>query len=150
MSDLIRLGTGTIAAATLEGTSSYLVTNFPIQADMGSGDTWIAQQPNPPLLQNLIPSLEVGSGGYYGKFASQIEFSILTEDMRQYLHNTIMGGNPIAKVTAYLEHPLNGFGSYVGELITPYAANSQGGFSRYDASYYTRNIYLFQRASVVA
>ena len=58
-----------------------------------------------------------------------------------------MSGNPIAKATVYAEHPDNGFGVYTGELVTPYVANSEGAFNRYDANYYSNNVYPFRRAT---
>ena len=148
MSTSIRLAAGDITAYNLLNTSSYLVTNFPRQTDMDAVDQWLAVQPNPPLLQTFVQSLEVGSGGYYGKFATQIEFTFMTEDMRQYIYSTIMSSKPVAKVTAYLEHPTNGFGVYTGELVTPFAANSEGGFNRFDETMYTSNVYIFRRATL--
>lgn len=146
MSYDIRLANGDVTVSDLLGTDDYLVSNFPRQVDMQPIDQWLAVQPNEPLLQTFEPSLEVGSGNYYGLFATAIEFTTLTEGQRRYIHTTIMGGKPVAKVTAYLEHPINGFGVYTGQLLTPYAANSQG-FSRYDQRLYTINTYLFQRAT---
>jgi hypothetical protein len=146
MSYDIRIGAGDIPAYTLLTDDSYKVVNWTRQADMTPADQWLAVQPNPPLLQTFVPSLELGSGDYYGKFASQIEFTYLTEDMRQYIFNTIMGGKPVAKVTVYLEHPTNGFSVYTGQLVTPYAVG--GAFDRFDSNIYTSNVYPFQRGTL--
>ena len=67
--------------------------------------------------------------------------------MRQYIDTNIMSNNASAKVTAYLEHPINGFGVYVGELVTPYAANT-GTFNRFDNNIYSSNVYIFRRATL--
>lgn len=149
MSDLIRLAAGTIAAATLTSTSSYLVTNFPRQTDMPVSVYWSTSQPEIGVQQQVRNSLEVGSGGYYGKVSGIIEFFILTEDMRQYLYTTIMGSSPIAAVTAYLHHPVDGFQVYQGELLTPYAANAETSYTRFNDDFYTNNQYLFRRGTKV-
>ena len=147
MSYAIRLGAGNIPAYTFLNDDSYLISNWARVADMPAAIYWLATQPDLPLLQEYRPSLEVGAGRFVGRFASALTFWILTEDMRQYIHNTIMGGNPTAQVTAYLEHPINGFGVYVGELVSPYTANT-GTFTRFDQNIYSANTFPFQRATL--
>lgn len=149
MSDLIRLASGIVTAHTLLNTSSYLVTNFPRQTDMTASVSWTATQPENGVQQQVRTGAEIGSGGYYGKVSGVIEFFILTEDMRQYLHNTIMGGKPIASVTAYLHHPVDGFQVYQGELLSPYAANAETSYTRVNDDYYSNNQYLFRRGTKV-
>lgn len=146
MSYDIRLWNGDITAYDLLNTDSYKVTNYTRQTDMTPSIQWLAVQPNPPLVQPFVQGLEVGTGKLYGKFASAIEFPMLTEDMRQYIDTNILGSNPIAKVTAYLEHPLNGFGVYTGELASPFVAG--GTFNRFDKNIYTNVVYPFRRATL--
>lgn len=148
MSYDIRIGAGDITAYDLLNTSSYLVSNWARQSDMIASDQWLCTQPDQPLLQPYVGSLEVGAGGYVGKFATQIMFPVLTQEQRQYIDTNILGGKPIAKVTAYLEHPINGFGVYTGELVSPYAANSEGSFSRFDKKRYFASVFEFRRATL--
>lgn len=147
MSTSIRIGAGNIPAYTFLNTSSYLVTNWTRQTDMRPGVDWLVTQPDQPMLQQYRPSLEIGAGRFVGRFATSLTFWFLTEDMRQYIDTNIMSNKPTAQVTAYVEHPINGFGVYVGELITPYAANT-GTFRRFDQNIYTENTYLFARATL--
>ena len=149
MSNLIRLVSGVVSAYTLLNTPSSLVENFPRQTDMTPAVSWSASQPEFGVQQQIRTGAEIGSGGYYGKLSGVLEFFILTEDMRQYLHNTIMGGKPIASVTAYLHHPVDGFQVYQGELLTPYAANAETTHTRVNDDYYTNNQYLFRRGTKV-
>lgn len=147
MSYSIRLGAGNIPAYTLLNDDSYLISNWTRQTDMTPAVYWLATQPDQPVLQEFRNSLEVGAGRYYGRFATALTFWILTEDMRQYIDTNIMNGNPTAQVTAYVEHPINGFGVYVGELVSPYTANTAT-FTRFDQNIYTGNTFVFRRASL--
>jgi hypothetical protein len=146
MSRLIRLGAGNISAYDLLNTDSYLVTNFTYQSDMGNSIEWLCVQ-NTVLLQERRQGLEIGTGGYYGKPSCQIEFPSLTSLMRQYIDTEIMSNKPIAQVTMYLDHPINGFGVYTGELVSPFAVDAETTFDRYDSTYYNNNQYLFRRAT---
>lgn len=153
MSDLIRIAPGTITAYALLTTDSYLVSNWTRVSDMGIADEWSATQTDNPMLQEHVPSLEVGAGGFYGKHSGIITFSLLTPLMRDYLENTLLGGNGIAAVTAYLHSPRigdnNGFAVFQGEMISPYAVNAESSFRRFSDHYYTANDYIFRRGRLV-
>lgn len=151
MSDLIRIANGTVSPSTLLATASYLVSNWTRQTDMTAGDYWSCSQPEEgELKQEYRGGLEVGSGKFYGNVSGIFEFFILTEDMRQYIHSTIMNNQPVAPVTVYAHHAIDGFQVYQGELLTPYAANAESSYSRFDDAYYTNNQYLFRRGSRVS
>lgn len=150
MSNLIRIAAGNITANDLLTTSSHLVSNWTRQTDMSAAVQWRSSQPEFGVTQEFAAGLEVGSGKFYGKMSGVIEFFYLTEDMRQYIHNTIMASSPIAPITAYLHHPLDGFQAYQGELVTPFAANAETNYSRFDDSIYNNNQYLFRRGTQVS
>jgi len=150
MSDSIRLAAGTVSAATLLGSSSYLVINFPRQTDMSASVDWRSSQPEFGVSQEYVAGLEVGSGKFYGGVSGILEFYYMTEDMRQYIHATIMNNSPIAPVTVYLHHPLDGFQVYQGELVTPFAANAETAYSRFNDAVYSNNQYLFRRGTQVS
>ena len=75
----------------------------------------------------------------------------LDTEMREYLEETILGGNGIARVTAYLHDPRkgadSGFVALVGELISPYILNSEASYTRFSDRTYANNQYLFRRGS---
>ena len=151
MSSSIRLANGTLTANDLLTTSSYLVSNWTRQTDMmvSAAIQWRASQPENGVTQEMASSLEKGSGKFIGLVSGTIEFFYMTEDMRQYVHNTIMGGSPVSLVTAYLHHPLDGFQVYQGELLTPFAANAETPHTRFSDEIYTNNQYLFRRGTQV-
>ena len=69
--------------------------------------------------------------------------------MRQFIDTNIFASAPIAPVTAYLNHPIDGFQIYQGELVTPFAANSETSYTRFSDAIYTNNQYLFRRGTKV-
>ena len=149
MSTQIRLASGFITAFALLNDSATLVNNFPTQADQQIAYKWFARQPDKALQSAFRGGLEIGSGKLVGKFNSLMEFDVLTVEMRQYINTTIMGGNPSAQVTMYLAHPMNGFGAYQGELIDPFATNSDIAYDRFDDDQYNNVQYQFKRAVLV-
>lgn len=149
MSDSIRLASGTLTANDLLTTSSYLVNNWTRQTDMTAGVQWRCSQPENGVMQEMASSLESGSGKFIGLVSGVLEFFYMTEDMRQYVHTTIMGSSPVALVTAYLHHPIDGFQVYQGELVTSFAANAETSHTRFSDAIYTNNQYLFRRGTQV-
>ena len=145
MSLSIRLWNGTITANDLLTTSTYLVSNWTRQTDMSASIQWRCSQPENGVTQEMASSLESGSGKFIGQVSGTIDFFYMTEDMRQFVHNIIMGGSPVSLVTAYLHHPLDGFQVYQGELLTPFAANAETAHTRVNNDIYTNNQYLFRR-----
>lgn len=151
MSSLIRIAAGTVTENDLMNTSSYLVENWTRQTDMSTSDYWSCSQPEGgEFKQEFRAGLEVGSGKFYGLVSGILEFFVMTEDMRQYVHETIMSSKPIAAVTVYAHHAIDGFQVYQGELVTPFAANSEASYSRFDDAYYTNNQYLFRRGTRIS
>lgn len=150
MSELIRLGAGQIAAFDLLNTSGYLVSNFPRQSDMVASQYWSASQPNKMLLRETRPSLGRGGGNYYGGFSGAFNFFMLTEDMRHYIHNTIMGGKPYATVTVYMQTTVDdGFQVMVGELVNPFATNAESDYETFGYEMTHTNSYLFRRGRII-
>jgi len=150
MSRLIRLWNGTISENDLLNTSSYLVTSYTRQTDMAAATQWQASQPEFGVTQELAAGLEVGSGKFYGGVSGIIQFFYLTEDMRQFIDDNIMSNAPIAAVTAYLHHPIDGFQVYQGELVTPFAANAETSYTRFSDAIYSNNQYLFRRGTKIS
>lgn len=146
----IRLWNGTISENDLLNTSSYLVSNWTRQTDMSAGVQWRCSQPENGVMQEMASSLEKGSGKFIGQVSGVIDFFYMTEDMRQFVHDTIMGSSPVSLVTAYLHHPLDGFQVYQGELLTPFAANAETSHTRFSDAIYTNNQYLFRRGTRIS
>ncbi len=122
---------------------------------MQPANYWSASQPEgAELLRELVTGLGVGTGGYYGLYSGLIEFFILTPQMREYLEETILGGNGVAAVTVYLHNPRigtnSGFAAYQGELVSPYVLNSEASYTRFSDRTYANNQYLFRRGTVQA
>lgn len=154
MSRLIRIAAGAIDAYDLLSTDSYLVSEWARLDDMPSSVTWSASQPELGLLTEHVQGLGKGTGGFYGDASGIIEFFILTPYMRDYLENTLLGGNGIATVTAYLHNPRfadnDGFAVYQGVLLSPYLANADTAHTRFNDKMYTNNQYLFTRGTLTA
>ena len=152
MSSLIRIGAGTITAYDLLSDDSYLVSEWDRLSDMPSSVSWSASQPELGITAEWIGGLGKGTGGFYGGHSGIVEFFILTPLMRDYLENTLLGGNGIATVTVYLHNPRladnDGFAVYQGELLTPYAANAESSHTRFNDFAYTNNQYLFRRGTL--
>ena len=147
MSDLIRIGAGTITAYDLANTASYLVTNFTRQTDMTASDQWQASQPDKGLRSEYVSSIELGSGNLYGGYSGVIEFFHLTELMQQYIHTNILSDKPVAKVTAYLYNDFTrAWGAYVGELVSPHVANAEAEYTVFGRERYWNNQYVFRNA----
>lgn len=149
MSDLIRIAAGQVAAYDLLNTSSYLVSNFPRQSDMTSAQYWSASQPNKMLSRETRSSLGVGGGNYYGGYNGEIAFFMLTEDMRSYIHETIMSSKPYARVTLAAYTDMQGFQVLTGELINPFATNAESSYETFGYELTHTNVYLFRRGSVL-
>lgn len=150
MSEQIRLAAGFISANALLTDSSTLVINFPIQADQSIDKEWhVSQFENQPLQAVLRRGLERGTGKYVSKLSTVLQFMRCTLNMRQFIENTIMVGKPIAPVTMFLEHPVNGFGVYQGELSTPFARDSNLSYTRWDENQYLTIQYDFNRGVLV-
>lgn len=147
MSRLIRLTEGEIAANTLLSTSSYLVTNWARTADMGAADSWLAVQPEQGLVREQVQSLEVGAGGYYGRYSGVLEFFQLTTQMRDYIEDTILNGRGIGKISAFLHTPKSPFEMDVfwGQMISPFRTGNTDYF-RYSDGRYWNVQYVINRA----
>jgi hypothetical protein len=121
---------------------------------MSSSVSWSASQPELGVQSEFVAGLGKGTGGFYGGFSGVVEFFILTPMMRNYLESTLLGGNGIATVTAYLHNPRyadnDGFAVYQGELTSPYAANAESSYTRFNDFAYTNNQYLFRRGSITS
>lgn len=152
MSRLIRIAAGAIDAYDLLSTDSYLVSEWARLDDMPSSVSWSASQPELGLLTEHVQGLGKGTGGFYGDASGIIEFFVLTPYMRDYLENTLLGGNGIAPVTAYLHNPRfadnDGFAVYQGVLLSPYLANADTAHTRFNDKIYTNNQYLFTRGTL--
>jgi len=153
MSRLIRLAAGQVSAYDLLTTDSYLLHEWTRLSDMRSSVSWSASQPELGLLTEHVQGLGKGSGGFYGGASGIVEFFVLTPQMRDYLEATILGGNGIAEVTAYLHNPRfadnDGFAVYQGELLSPYIANADSSHTRFNDVAYTNNQYLFRRGTLI-
>lgn len=149
MSDSIRLAAGQVTAYDLLNTSSYLVTNFPRQTDMPASVRWTASQPNKMLQQETRASLGRSGGNYYGSYSGELSFFIFTEDMRQYIHETIMSSKPYATVTVYMATVLAGFQVLVGELVNPFAINADSDYKTMGYQITYNNTYLFRRGTIL-
>lgn len=148
MSNLIRVASGVLDAYTILNTSSYLVENWTRQSDMQPEDFWFTTQPEKGALQSFVGGLEVGSGGYYGKFSTIIEFFHCTPLMRDYIENTILDGNGTGVVTVAVHNPRYAdFQVYTGELISPFATNAEGSVTRDNDERYSNMQYLFKRGT---
>jgi len=147
MSDLIRLASGDVTAYDLLNTSSYLVINFTRQSDMSASDYWSATQPDKMVQAEFVGGIELGSGGYYGGYSGDVQFFILTPNMRSYLHTTIMASKPVAKVTMTLYNPIDGLSVYTGELVNPYALNAVTEYTPSGYDYTFSNIYRFRNGT---
>lgn len=146
MSKLIRLAAGLISANALLTDSSTLVNNFPLQSDQEADKEWrVSQFENQPLQATLRRGAERGTSKYVSRFSTVIQFMRLTLGMRQFVENTIMLGKPSATVTMFLEHPVDGFGVYQGELTTPFAVGSDLSYIRWDENQYLTVQYGFGR-----
>lgn len=147
MSTAIRLAAGNITAYDLLNTESYLIRNWTRQSDMSPAIQWLAVQPNKPMARVARPSLEIGVGRYYSKFASDIQFPVMTKGMIQYVATNIFGGNDNSsvQVTAYVEEPKLGFAVFTGELIDAFANDS---YTRFDENKYYGVTYPFVRATL--
>lgn len=146
MSDLIKIANGSVDAIDLD--STFLVINFTRQTDMKSGDAWLASQPEFGVEAELVNSIELGSGDFYGGVSGIISFHILTEDMRQFIRSTVLGGSPISIVTVSLHDPQLGQTIYEGELVSPFATNRAASYVRFDEAYYYNVEYLFRNGQV--
>jgi hypothetical protein len=153
MANEIRIAAGTVDAYDLLSTDSYLVSEWTRTSDMPPSVQWSATQPDKGVLGEFIAGLGKGTGGFYGGVSGVIEFFLLTPLMREYLETTLLGGNGIATVTAYLHNPRlgdnSGFAVYQGELLSPYIANSEAEHTRFNNVMYSNNQYLFKRGELV-
>lgn len=144
MSDLIRLAPGQVTAYELLSNDNYLVKNWARVSDMTPAIYWSCSQPETGMVRPMRESLEVGVGKYVGMYAGDIQFFLATPLMRSYLEDTILGGNPKARVTGYFHTP-HGFKVLSGELLSPYVANAVTTYSRFNDTMYSNNVYRFQR-----
>lgn len=154
MSDLIRIAQGHVSAYTLLTTDSYLVSNWARTSDMKSHISWRCSQPEGGELRTeFVQGLGVGTGGFYGGYSGILEFMLLTPQMRNYIEETLLYDAGISAVTVYAHAPHfgdnEGFAVFQGELVSPYAINAEGSYSRFSDRHYTNNQYLFRRGNLV-
>lgn len=156
MSDsYIRIASGLKTAYQLLTTDSYLVTAWTRTSDMlNKSLQWSASQPDKGLQAEIVPSLGIGGGGYYGFYSGTINIFIATPDMRQYLFETLMGSNPIAAVTAYLHVPNGGYEFdemqvVYGELVWPMASNAETEYTRFNNHIYHTITLTLRRARIL-
>jgi hypothetical protein len=103
-SSTIRIAAGFVSPATILGSSSYLVSEFPIQSDNTNYPYWEAIVDGGIRDGSIVRSLS-GSGGLYGKYSGTLTLSRFTPDMQAYWFTTIMQNKYVAPVTIYFYHP---------------------------------------------
>lgn len=101
--DVIRIGAGTLSKSTILGSSSYLITNFPVQSDNLSYPYWQAYIDQGMSNGNIIQALS-GAGGLYGKLSFNLTLLKMTPDMLDYWFVNIMASQYVAPVTIYGYH----------------------------------------------
>lgn len=128
----IRLASGIVAPNTLLTTDSYLVTNWSRVSDMPASIDWTVSQSDKGAQRRFSPSLSLGSGKRLGKYSTLLSFFQLTTLMRSYIEDTILSGNGIGVVTAYVATPNDSevFAVYTGELTSPYHLESDLSYTR--------------------
>jgi hypothetical protein len=142
------MATGTVTAYDLLNTSSNLLSNWTRQSDQTVD--WIATLPEFGMRRPLAGGLDIGSGKFTGLYSAIIEFPFLTENMQQYIHTTLMEDSPIAIVTVYAYDDYARAASvFTGELVAPYAANSEQSYSPFGSSLFTNNQYLFRAGTKI-
>lgn len=84
MNNAHRLRAGTHAVVDL--TSTYAISNFPLQADMGAINAWYCNStpPRPQQIRQAISGKQLGQGYY----TSRLEFDIMTHGMVSYMLTT--------------------------------------------------------------
>ena len=150
MSKLIRIAPGTVTALDLLADAASVVIDWTRQTDMSARDHWQVSQPQFGVKAEMVPSLEKGTGALYGGYSGVLDFFTLTEDMQNYIRDTIMGTSPIGLVTAYLYDDYNRqFNVFQGELISPHLANAETEYTPFGFDRFTNNQYLFRRGTLV-
>lgn len=154
MSQLIRIASGAVSAYDLLNDENSLVINWTRYDDMPTAVYWSASQPEFGVQAEFVAGLGKGTGGFYGGYSCVLQFFLMTAQMRDYVENTLLNGNGIGRVTAYLHNPRftdnDGFAVYQGELVSPFAANAESTYTRYGEKLYSNNQYLFRRGTLVS
>lgn len=93
------LATGTLFED--EMTSAYAIEDFPRQSDMVPGIDWLRPNSESDVIERGVELVESISSRVvaYGGPALTWHWQGLTAGMMAYLVNTVMGGNPSARVT---------------------------------------------------
>ena len=150
MNKLIRIAPGIVTAFDLLADATSVVIDWTRQTDMNGRDQWQVSQPQFGVRAEVVPSLEKGSGRFYGGYSGVLDFFTLTEDMQNYIRDTIMGDSPIALVTAYLYDDYNRqYAVFQGEMLSPHLANAEGEYSPFGFERFVNNQYLFRRGTLV-
>lgn len=105
-SAIIRLAAGTLSASTILGSSSYLISNFPIYSDSLQRE-WLAYMEGGINDGVVIEALD-GSGGLFGNSSGTLSFAWLSPAMLNYLFVTIFESKYINSVTMVVYHPRYG------------------------------------------
>lgn len=147
--DNIRLATGHIDAYDLANTDSHLVTNWTRTNDMTASDHWHATQPDQGVQRIHRRSREIGAGGFYGGYSGILEFFTLTTGMIEYIEDTILGGNGISKATIFVRIGKQSYKYFQGELVSPFALDSESDYTTAGETYTTNTQYLFRRGTEV-
>ena len=139
-----RIASGDVTAYALVNTSSYLLSNWTIQTDQNNVE-WRASMPEYGMRAPFVGGLELGSGVLYGNYSGVIEFFLLTQNMQQYIHTSILNDKPIEIVTVYAYDDFSReLAAFTGELISPHAANAELTYRPAGHTIYANNQYLFR------
>lgn len=133
MSEL-RMTAGTVTAATLNGSDSYIISQWPAQT--GQTFPWRAVQKD-AVRKVVIPALD-GLGAFYGLPASAIEILGANAGMMQYLYSTILQSKPRNAVTVKLYDHHAGWTVYNGIAVWPLRADGAYEIAGYTALYNVR------------
>ncbi len=151
MSTLLRLASGhAISKATLLATSSYLITNWTRTADMTSADEWLAVEPERGMRQDHVQSVALGTGGWYGNYAGELEFLVLTPLMRGYIEGTLLANVGIGLVTVYMSNArdTSQLSAFRAVMVSPFA-NGNDAYERWDDNRYWNVRYTINRGVVL-
>lgn len=148
--EVSRLANGAITAYALLNTASYVIADWTRQTDQANVD-WLALLPEFGMRTQWQGGIELGSGRRVSPYAGVLDFFLLTEDMGQYIHSSILNSKPCELVTftAY-DDETREVCVYTGEMVAPYFANAEATYKPNGHRVFSNNQFMVRGCTKIA